>query len=274
MGWNGELSKYLRDIKGIPLLTEEEEKALFKKMKKGDRSARDEIARGNLRLVISIAKKYQHMGLALDDLIEEGNLGLLKAIEKYDLRKNCRFATYASFWIRQNITRALTNEGKLIRIPAHITSRLSKMGKANKRLRQTLSREPSADEIAAEINLPPGNIRELQAVVLSHESLDSPVGEEGSGQLMDIIIDKSRDFFEVRTIERIAKIIQYDSIMHFVNNLPERESTVIKLRYGLEDGIFRTLDEVGRELNLTRERIRQIESSAIKKLRQALVAKR
>ncbi len=132
MGWNGELSKYLSDIKGIPLLTEEEEKALFKKMKKGDRSARDEIARGNLRLVISIAKKYQHMGLALDDLIEEGNLGLLKAIEKYDLRKNCRFATYASFWIRQNVTRALTNEGKLIRIPAHITSRLSKMGKANK----------------------------------------------------------------------------------------------------------------------------------------------
>ncbi len=266
-----ELKPYFDEIREIPLLTSQQEKDLFRKFKKTkDPAVREKIAKSNLRLVISIAKRYQHMGLPLDDLIEEGSIGLLKAIEKFDLRKNVKFATYASFWIRQSVTRALTNEGKLIRLPAHITSRLSKMRKANEKLRQDLGRDPTTGEIALAINLQPGEVHDLKSITTSYDSLDSPIGEDGSGQLIDIIVDKSRDGEEVLSIDRIAKIIRYDSIMNLINNLPERESVVLRLRFGLEDGVFRTLEEVGAELGLTRERIRQVEMSAIKKLRASL----
>lgn len=275
MAQGKELKPYFEEIKDIPLLTPEEEKELFRKLRRnGGRSVRDRIAKSNLRLVISIAKKYQHMGLPLDDLIEEGSLGLLKAIEKFDLRRNCKFATYASFWIRQSVTRALTNEGKLIRLPAHIASRLGKMRKANDRLRQELGREPTTEEIAGEIKLEPREVYDLKSINTSYDSLDSPIGEDGSGQLIDIIVDKSRDGDEVFSMERIAKIIRHDSLMNLVGNLPEREAEVLRLRFGLEDGVFRTLDEVGRELRLTRERIRQIEMAAIKKLRLSLISRK
>ena len=274
MAWGREMKPYFEEIKDIPLLTPEEEKQLFRQLRKnGDLSVRDKIAKSNLRLVISIAKRYQHMGLPLDDLIEEGSLGLLKAIEKFDLRRNCKFATYASFWIRQSVTRALTNEGKLIRLPAHITSRLSKMRKISEKLRQDFGREPTDEEIASEIKLSPREVYDLKSITSSYDSLDSPIGEDGSGQLLDIIVDKSGDGDTVFSMERIAKIIRYDSIMNLIGNLPERESTVLRLRFGLEDGVFRTLDEVGKELSLTRERIRQIEMSAIKKLRHSLASK-
>ncbi len=270
-----ELKPYFDEIREIPLLTSQQEKDLFRRFKKTkDPAVREKIAKSNLRLVISIAKRYQHMGLPLDDLIEEGSIGLLKAIEKFDLRKNVKFATYASFWIRQSVTRALTNEGKLIRLPAHITSRLSKMRKANERLRQDLGRDPTTEEIALAINLQPREVYDLKSITTSYDSLDSPIGEDGSGQLIDIIVDKSRDGEEVLSIDRIAKIIRYDSIMNLINNLPERESVVLRLRFGLEDGVFRTLEEVGAELGLTRERIRQIEMSAIKKLRASLSSRR
>ncbi len=267
------MKPYFNEIKDIPLLTPEEEKQLFRQLRKnGDRFVRDKIAKSNLRLVISIAKRYQHMGLPLDDLIEEGSLGLLKAIEKFDLRRNCKFATYASFWIRQSVTRALTNEGKLIRLPAHVTSRLSKMRRISEKLRQDLGRDPSTEEIAAEIKLPAREVYDLKSITTSYDSLDSPIGEDGSGQLLDIIVDKSRDADTVFSMERIAKIIRYDSIMNLIGNLPDRESNVLRLRFGLEDGVFRTLEEVGKELDLTRERIRQIEMSAIKKLRESLAS--
>lgn len=266
-----ELKPYFEEIKDIPLLTPEQEKELFREFRKtGARAVRDKIAKSNLRLVISIAKRYQHMGLPLDDLIEEGSLGLLKAIEKFDLRRKCKFATYASFWIRQSVTRALTNEGKLIRLPAHITSRLSKMRKVEENLRHHLGREPSTEETAKRLRLSDGEVHDLKSITTSYDSLDSPIGEDGSGQLIDIIVDKSGDGDESLSMERIAKIIRYDSIMNLIENLPDRESTVLKLRFGLEDGVLRTLDEVGRELELTRERIRQIEMAAIKKLREAL----
>ncbi len=265
---------YFEEIREIPLLSREEERVLFRKLKKtGDREIRDLIAKSNLRLVISIAKRYQHMGLPLDDLIEEGSIGLLKAIEKFDLRKNCKFATYGSFWIRQSITRALTNEGKLIRLPAHITARLSKMRKADDKLRQALGRDPEIEELAEEMKLSFSEVYDLKSVTTSYDSLDAPIGEDGSGQLIDLIVDKSRDREDMQSIEKIARIIRFDSIMNLISNLPEREAVVLKLRFGLEDGVFRTLEEVGSELRLTRERIRQIEMSAIKKLKAALVSK-
>lgn len=268
---NRDMKPYFEEIKDIPLLSPEEEKRLFRQLRKnGDRSVRDKIAKSNLRLVISIAKRYQHMGLPLDDLIEEGSLGLLKAIEKFDLRKNCKFATYASFWIRQSVTRALTNEGKLVRLPAHVTSRLSKMRRADEKLRHKLGREPSMDETAAEINLSRREVYDLKSITTSYDSLDTPIGEDGSGQLIDIIADKSKDGEDMLPMDRIAGIMRYDSMMNVIGNLPDRESTVLRLRFGLEDGVFRTLDEVGRELGLTRERIRQIEMAAIKKLRESL----
>lgn len=272
MGSNREMKPYFAEIKDIPLLSREEEKRLFRQLRKnGDRTVRDKIAKSNLRLVISIAKRYQHMGLPLDDLIEEGSLGLLKAIEKFDLRKNCKFATYASFWIRQSVTRALTNEGKLVRLPAHVTSRLSKMRRADEKLRHKLGREPSMEETAAAIKLSRREVYDLKSITTSYDSLDSPIGEDGSGQLIDIIVDKSKDGEDILSMDRIAGIMCYDSIMNVIGNLPDRESTVLRLRFGLEDGVFRTLDEVGREIGLTRERIRQIEMSAIKKLKEALV---
>ena len=258
-----ELKQYLREIKLSALLTREEEQELARKVKRGDKKAREELIRANLRLVVSIAKKYHHMGLSLLDLIEEGNIGLIKAVEKYDLSKGCKFATYASWWIRQAITRALANQGKLVRIPVYLTGLLSKSRKVTRQLRQKLKREPTEVEIAGKMKLPLEKIRMLREISLSHNSLEKPIGEEGSGQLMDMIQDMS----ENSAVSQVKRMVQHEQIMHYVNSIPARESSVLKLRFGLEDGIFRTLEEIGREMDLTRERIRQIEGSAIKRLR-------
>ena len=258
-----ELKQYLREIKLSALLTREEEQKLARKVKRGDKEAREKLIRANLRLVVSIAKKYHYIGLSLLDLIEEGNLGLIKAVEKYDLSKGCKFATYASWWIRQAITRALANQGKLVRIPVYLTGLLSKSRRVTRLLRQKLKREPTEVEIAGKMKLSLEKVRMLHEVSLSHNSLEKPVGEEGSGQLMDMIQDMS----ENSAVSQVKRMVQHEQIMHYVNSIPARESSVLKLRFGLEDGIFRTLEEIGREMDLTRERIRQIEGSAIKRLR-------
>lgn len=258
-----ELKQYLREIKLFALLTREEEQKLARKINRGDKKAREELIRANLRLVVSIAKKYHHIGLSLLDLIEEGNLGLIKAVEKYDLSRGCKFATYASWWIRQAITRALANQGKLVRIPVYLTGLLSRSRRVTRQLRQKLKREPTEVEIAGKMKLPLEKIRMLREISLSHNSLEKPVGEEGSGQLMDMIQDMS----ENSAVSQVKKMVQHEQIIHYVNSIPARESSVLRLRFGLEDGIFRTLEEVGREMDLTRERIRQIEGSAIRRLR-------
>ncbi len=264
------LRHYLNEIRKPPLLTPEEEKQLMRRVRKGDEEAHKRIVRANLRLVVSIAKKYHHLGLGLLDLIEEGNLGLIKAVKKYNPRKGCKFATYASWWIRQSITRALANQGKLIRIPVYLTWLLSKSRKATNELRQKLDREPTVEELARKMKLPVKKIRTLKAIAVPPDSLERPLGKEGSGQLMDMIQDMSESSAE----KQVDRMIQHELIMHHVANIPEKEATVLKSRFGLEDGIFRTLEEIGGEMDLTRERIRQIESSAIRKLREKLKAEK
>ena len=261
-----DLKRYLDEIRQTPLLKPEEERELARKVKKGDRDARDRMIRSNLRLVVSIAKKYRHIGLPLLDLIEEGNIGLMKAVEKYDVRRKCNLGTYASWWIRQSITRALANQGKLIRIPVYLTGLLSKSRRTARDLRQELKREPAVEEIAEKMNLPVEKVRFLLEISQTHNSLDMPLGEDGSGQLIDVIHDMS----ESSPLKQADRFVQHELVMLQVNGLQEKEATVLKLRFGLEDGIFRTLEEVGEEMNLTRERIRQIENSALAKLRKRI----
>ena len=266
--FNADLKRYFNDIKKEGLITPEEEHKLAKRIKAGDKDAREKMIKANLRLVISIAKKYRHhLGMPLQDLIEEGNLGLMKAVEKYDIHKGCKFGTYASWWIRQSITRALANQGKLIRIPIYLSGLLSKSKKTARELRQELKKEPTVIDIAKRMKMPVEKIRFLNEISQTHDSLDMPIGEEGTGQLMDIICDMSKS----SSVRKVDRIIQNEIVIQHVNCLAKKESTVLKLRFGLEDGIFRTLEEIGGEMNLTRERIRQIESSGLRKLRVKLI---
>ena len=266
--FNADLKRYFNDIKKEKLITPEEEHKLASRIKAGDKDAREKMIRANLRLVISIAKKYRHhLGMPLQDLIEEGNLGLMKAVEKYDTRKGCKFGTYASWWIRQSITRALANQGKLIRIPIYLSGILSKSKKAARELRQESKKEPTVIDIAKRMEMTVEKIRFLNEISQTHDSLDMPIGEEGTGQLMDIICDMSKS----SSVRKIDRIIQNEIVIQYVNCLAEKEKTVLKLRFGLEDGIFRTLEEIGKEMHLTRERIRQIENSGLRKLRVKLV---
>ncbi len=261
---NTDLKLYFNDIKKEKLVTPEEERKLAMRIKAGDKDAREKMIRANLRLVVSIARKYRHqLGMPLPDLIEEGNLGLMKAVEKYDIRKGCKFGTYASWWIRQSITRALANQGKLIRIPIYLSGILSKSKKVARELRQESKKEPTVIDIAKRMKMPIEKIRLLNEISQTHDSLDMPIGEEGTGQLMDIICDMSQS----SSVRKVDRIIQNEIVIQYVNCLAKKEKTVLKLRFGLEDGIFRTLEEIGGEMHLTRERIRQIENSGLRKLR-------
>lgn len=255
---------YLREIRRTPLLTPEEEIELAKQVRAGCEEARQRMIKANLRLVVSIARRYLYLGLPLLDLIEEGNLGLIKAVEKYDWSKGYRFSTYASWWIRQSITRALANQGKLVRVPIYMTELINRWRRVTQELAQKLGRNPTIEETADEMGIPPAKVKEIKEMSLVPTSLDMPISEHGVGQLIDLIhLDKKES-----TTAEVDRFIQHERVMHLVNMLPAREAETLRLRFGLEDCLPRTLEETGRQLGLTRERVRQIEAAAIRKLQE------
>lgn len=261
------LKIYLREIGEIPLLTEEEEKELGKKCAEGDMDAKRRLEEGNLRLVVSIAKHYTGHGLAFLDLIQEGNLGLMRAVEKYDYTKENRFSTYATWWIKEAITRALDEQSREIRVPVHVAENMKKVQKAGKQLQQELGREPSAAEIAARLgDKTEEDVKNILTYLQTPVSLETPVGEEGETNLSDLVEDKAEQTPE----EAISLLVQKEEVRELLKLLNEREQTVIRLRFGLEDGRTHTLEEVGKELSITRERVRQIEARALEKLKKSV----
>lgn len=261
------LKIYLKEIGEIPLLTEEEEKELGKKCAEGDMDAKRRLEEGNLRLVVSIAKHYTGHGLAFLDLIQEGNLGLMRAVEKYDYTKENRFSTYATWWIKEAITRALDEQSREIRVPVHVAENMKKVQKAGKQLQQELGREPSAAEIAARLgDKTEEDVKNILTYLQTPVSLETPVGEEGETNLSDLVEDKAEQTPE----EAISLLVQKEEVRELLKLLNEREQTVIRLRFGLEDGRTHTLEEVGKELSITRERVRQIEARAMEKLKKSV----
>ena len=254
---------YLREIGRIPLLTYDEELELAKKILEGDEDAKQKLAESNLRLVVSIAKKYVGRGMLFLDLIQEGNMGLIKAVEKFDYTKGFKFSTYATWWIRQAITRAIADQARTIRIPVHMVETINKLIRTSRHLLQQLGREPSPEEIAAEMEIPVEKVTEIQKIAQDPVSLETPIGEEEDSHLGDFIQDEDSPApHDVASYTMLRE--QLEEVM---NTLTPREAKVLKLRFGLEDGKSRTLEEVGKEFNVTRERIRQIEAKALRKLR-------
>jgi len=254
---------YLKDIGKVPLLTPEEEVELAIRMENGDEEARKMLSEANLRLVVSIAKKHVGRGLQFLDLIQEGNIGLLKAVEKFDHTKGFRFSTYATWWIRQAITRAIADYARTIRIPVHMVETINKLGKITRALTQMLGREPSISEIAKEMGITEEKVCEIQKIAQDTVSLETPVGEEEDSDLGSFIKDETIMSPE----ESAAVVLLKEQLLEVLGTLTPREQKVIMLRYGIEDGHTKTLEEVGKEFNVTRERIRQIEAKALKKLR-------
>lgn len=256
------VKQYLKDIGKIKLLTPTEEYALAERMSHGDNSAREMLTNANLRLVVSVAKKYLGRGLSFLDLIQEGNCGLMKATEKFDYSKGYKFSTYATWWIRQGITRAIADQGRTIRIPVHMIETINKMSRISKKMSQDLGREPTVEELAEVMEMPVKKIVHIQKAALDPLSLESPIGDDDS-HLGDIIEDTS-----AKSPEKIATESQVKEQLNILlKTLDDREEKVIRLRFGLDDGTPRTLEEVGKIFNITRERIRQIEAKALNKLR-------
>lgn len=260
---------YLKEIGNYPLLTIEEEVSLSKRIENGDEEAKNILAESNLRLVVSIAKKYVGRGLSFLDLIQEGNLGLIKAVEKFDYTKGFKFSTYATWWIRQAITRSIADQSRTIRIPVHMSEIINRTYRASRSLLQTLGREPTEQELAEEVNLPIEKVREVLKISSDPVSLDTPIGEEDDSHLGDFIKDEA----VMGPEEAASYSILKDQIAKLLDTLTEREQRVLILRFGLSDGRTRTLEEVGKEFNVTRERIRQIEAKALRKLRHPSRAK-
>ena len=257
---------YLKDIGKVPLLTAEEEIELAKKMEDGGdegEEAKKKLAEANLRLVVSIAKRYVGRGMLFLDLIQEGNLGLIKAVEKFDYTKGYKFTTYATWWIRQAITRAIADQARTIRIPVHMVETINKLIRVSRQLLQELGREPTPDEIAEEMNLPVDRVREILKISQEPVSLETPIGEEEDSHLGDFIQDENVPV----PAEAAAFTLLKEQLVEVLGTLTEREQKVLRLRFGLDDGRARTLEEVGREFSVTRERIRQIEAKALRKLR-------
>ena len=254
---------YLKEIGKIPLLSAEEEIECAKKMMDGDEKARKKLSEANLRLVVSIAKKYVGRGMLFLDLIQEGNLGLIKAVEKFDYRKGYKFSTYATWWIRQAITRAIADQARTIRIPVHMVETINKLIRTSRHLLQQLGREPSIEEIAAEMEMPVERVKEIKKVAQEPVSLETPIGEEEDSHLGDFIPDDDAP----SPSELAAYTLLREQLEEIIQTLTPREAKVLKLRFGLEDGKARTLEEVGKEFQVTRERIRQIEAKALRKLR-------
>ena len=254
---------YLREIGKIPLLTYEEELDLAKKVLEGDEEAKQKLAESNLRLVVSIAKKYVGRGMLFLDLIQEGNMGLIKAVEKFDYTKGYKFSTYATWWIRQAITRAIADQARTIRIPVHMVETINKLIRTSRDLLQRLGREPTPEEISKEIELPVEKVLEIQKIAQDPVSLETPIGEEDDSHLGDFIQDDDSPAPQ----DSVAYTLLKEQLEEVMNTLTPREAKVLKLRFGLEDGKARTLEEVGKEFMVTRERIRQIEAKALRKLR-------
>ncbi len=254
---------YLKEIGKVPLLSAEEEIELAKKLELGDQEAKKRLAEANLRLVVSIAKRYVGRGMLFLDLIQEGNLGLIKAVEKFDYRKGFKFSTYATWWIRQAITRAIADQARTIRIPVHMVETINKLIRVSRQLLQELGREPSPEEIAEEMNMPVDRVREIMKISQEPVSLETPIGEEEDSHLGDFI---QYDNVPVPA-DAAAFTLLKEQLVEVLGTLTEREQKVLRLRFGLDDGRARTLEEVGKEFNVTRERIRQIEAKALRKLR-------
>ena len=254
---------YLREIGKIPLLTFDEELDLAKRILEGDEEAKQKLAESNLRLVVSIAKKYVGRGMLFLDLIQEGNMGLIKAVEKFDYTKGFKFSTYATWWIRQAITRAIADQARTIRIPVHMVETINKLIRTSRNLLQQMGREPTPEEIAKEMEIPVEKVIEIQKIAQDPVSLETPIGEEEDSHLGDFIQDEDSPAPHDAASYTLLK----EQLEEVMNTLTPREAKVLKLRFGLEDGKSRTLEEVGKEFNVTRERIRQIEAKALRKLR-------
>ncbi len=254
---------YLKDIGKVPLLQPDEETELAKKMMDGDEQAKRLLSEANLRLVVSIAKRYMGRGMQFLDLIQEGNLGLMKAVEKFDYQKGFKFSTYATWWIRQAITRAIADQARTIRIPVHMVETINKLMRVSRRLLQELGREPNPDEIGKEMDLPPERVMEIQRIAQDPVSLNTPIGEENDTVLGEFIEDEGG----TAPTDAVSDMMRKKQLLEVLETLTPREEKVLRLRYGLDDGRIRTLEEVGKIFNVTRERIRQIESKALRKLR-------
>ena len=254
---------YLREIGKIPLLSYEKELELAKRILENDEEAKQELAEANLRLVVSIAKKYVGRGMLFLDLIQEGNMGLMKAVEKFDYTKGFKFSTYATWWIKQAITRAIADQARTIRIPVHMVETINKLIRTSRHLLQQLGREPTPEEIAAEMEIPVERVAEIQKIAQDPVSLETPIGEEDDSHLGDFIQDEESP----APHDAASYTMLREQLEEVMNTLTPREAKVLKLRFGLEDGKSRTLEEVGKEFNVTRERIRQIEAKALRKLR-------
>ena len=254
---------WLREIGKTPLLTMDQEISLAKRIEAGDEDAKAVLTEANLRLVVSIAKRYSGRGMSFPDLIQEGNIGLIRAVEKFDYRKGYKFSTYATWWIRQAITRAIADQGRTIRIPVHMVETINRLIKTSSQLLQDLGREPTLDEIAREMGISPDRVSEIIRIAPEPLSLETPIGEEEDSHLADFIEDQEA----ISPPEAASNMILREKIEESLNKLTPREKDVLKMRFGLDDGYSRTLEEVGRHFKVTRERIRQIEAKALKKLR-------
>ncbi|MFH1847278.1 MAG: RNA polymerase sigma factor RpoD/SigA [Candidatus Omnitrophota bacterium] len=255
---------YLKDIRDLPLLTAEEEKSLAYKVKKGDKKARLKMIKSNLRLVINIAKKYSYLGVPMLDLIEEGNLGLMKAVTKYEPDKGYRFSTYAAWWIKQFITRAVANQGKTVRIPVYVMEMLMRFNKIKKSLSQKLKKNPQISDIAKKMKMPVGRVRQLNRMASNIASLNAPIGESGDSEFMDLIEDENI----VNSVDELSKFLLHERIEGLLDKMTEREKKILTLRFGLgEDEDSHTLRDTAKHFGITRERVRQIEAACMQKLR-------
>ena len=263
VGIDDHVRMYLKDIGKVPLLSLSEEIECAKKMAEGDEYAKQKLSEANLRLVVSIAKRYVGRGMLFLDLIQEGNLGLMKAVEKFDYTKGYKFSTYATWWIRQAITRAIADQARTIRIPVHMVETINKLHRVSRQLLQELGREPTPEELAKELNMSIDKVREIQKISQDPVSLETPIGEEEDSHLGDFIKDTDAPAPE----EAASSTLLSEQLKDVLETLTPREARVLKLRFGLDDGRMRTLEEVGKEFNVTRERIRQIEAKALRKLR-------
>ena len=260
---NDPVRMYLKEIGRVSLLTAEEEVALALKIEEGDQEAKQRLAEANLRLVVSIAKRYVGRGMQFLDLIQEGNMGLMKAVEKFDYRKGFKFSTYATWWIRQAITRAIADQARTIRIPVHMVETINKLIRIQRQLLQDLGREPTPEEIGAEMDLPTEKVREILKIAQEPVSLETPIGEEDDSHLGDFIEDQEA----TSPAEHAAYELLKEQLEDVLDTLTDREENVLRLRFGLDDGRTRTLEEVGKVFGVTRERIRQLEAKALRKLR-------